>query len=240
MRNFFLSAAGQRRTIKLLLLLAISPSANFAQNRVESDLDLPTLYFKINTSLRQKQKYFDQKGNKGIADELAGISTVFNELLPALPTDGASADFKEALLGYSSTLEALRDTSSETTRDLLEEIRRDMIVKRAVGGSLKLEGSASKPIEVTVVTRKIVDGKEIDVPGYSVLYKPWFLKDTAKPGMSFTNPTLSAKRSISPGNYDIWVQKGNSPSKLPQKGRTRKRIPDTNDAKQTTVVIFVD
>lgn len=226
--------------MKLLLLLAISPTANFAQNRVEADLDLPTLYFRINASLLQKQKYFDVRGNKGIADQLAGISAVFSELLPALPTDGASADFKEALLGYSSTLEALSDTSSETTRALLEEIRGDMIVKKTVGGSLKLEGSASNPIEVTVVTRKIVDGKEIDVPGYSVLYKPWFLKDTAKPGISFTNPTLSAKRSISPGNYDIWVQKGNSTTKLPQKGRARKRIPETNDAKKTTVVIFVD
>ncbi|QDK77727.1 hypothetical protein EXU85_03600 [Spirosoma sp. KCTC 42546] len=104
---------------------------------------------------------------------------------------------------------------------------------------MKLDDKFTRPVKVKIVTRRIVDGKEVDVPGYIIKYKLWFLKDEKTPLFNFTNPTLSAEKSITPGNYDIWAELPSSSKQYPQK-RTRMRIPDVDGSDAITIVLLLN
>lgn len=204
----------------------------------QSTTNISEIGFSIDTNLLLNQDYYDKKGNKGISVKLEKISTIFSQMNESSVNIKPSPEYIAAFKGYDMEINSLKSLPDSTALKLLNDIQEDMEVKLKRYNSMNLDDKFTRPVRVKIVTRKIVDGKEQDIPGYTIKYKLWFLKDEKTPLFNFTNPTLSAEKSITPGNYDIWAELPDSSKQYPQ-NRTRRRIPDVDGNDVVIIVLLV-
>lgn len=204
----------------------------------QTSASISEISYSINTNLLLSQDYFE-KQNRVISKKLERVSNTFFQLGEGTSNVQPEPEYIAAFKGYDKAIASLKTIPQSTALQLLNDIQEDMEVKLQRDRSMKLDDKFTRPVKVKIVTRKIVDGKEVDVPGYVIKYKLWFLKDEKTPLFNFTNPTLSAEKSISPGNYDIWAELPDSTKQYPQR-RTRMRIPDVDGSDAVTIVLLLN
>jgi hypothetical protein len=90
-----------------------------------------------------------------------------------------------------------------------------------------VKGSNSDRIMVTAQTVRLVNGKEVDIPGYDVWFKRVTDSDTDK--LRFDNKNSPTTAAISPGRFLIWCrmdgkESDHIPFELSEDGQDHRRI----------------
>jgi hypothetical protein len=167
----------------------------------------------IQTAMAQVQAKFKDKDeaiNKLIED--AGQSL---DDLTQRWTEGKKPLAEEYLQSLKH-LNALLVNVSETddmkkVRAILEDVALDAKAKsKGAKTGFGLTGNLRGLVKVTVKTEK--DGKELG--GYLVRCNPKRYADLKDSLYPFTNPSSPTTRSLPPGRYEMWVEKGEFKSKL--------------------------
>jgi len=225
--------------IVLFLTIVIAPQVCRAQTTGSGSTSVADLSFSINTNLLINQKYFEKQGNDVLSSKIQTVSSVFSEINSSSTEFRPSPEYLAALRGYDKAISVLQKMSQPVALQILNDIQADMEAKMQRGNSMRLDDKLTRPVKVKVVTRRIVDGKEVDVPGCMIKYKLWFLRNEQSPLFNFSNPTLQAEKSITPGNYDIWAEVPGSARQYPVK-RSRTRIPDVDGDDIMTIILLLN